>query len=64
VASTAPTLLHQIAAALTSFFAMLHELCERGITWVQALSELASELDSTYPAWRDLPSANAIGAAS
>jgi hypothetical protein len=59
-----PTILHQLAAALASLFAMLHELCERGMDWAHALSELASELDTTYPAWRDLPSANAIGAAS
>lgn len=59
--ATPPTILHQIAAALASLFAMLHELCERGMDWAYALSELASELDRTYPAWRDLPSASALG---
>lgn len=62
--TTPSTVLHQIAAALTSFFAMLHELCERGMDWAHALSGLASELDRTYPAWRDLPSAKALGMTS
>lgn len=59
-----PTILHQIAAALTSLFAMLHELCERGMDWAHALSRLATDLDGTYPAWRDLPSARALGMTS
>lgn len=58
-----PTLLHQIAAALVSFFAFLIEMCERGMDWAAALSGLISDLDSTYPAWRDLPSARALGVA-
>ncbi len=64
VFTTPPTLLHQLASALASFFAMLYDLCERGMGWAQALSELASELDSNFPAWRNLPSATALGIAS
>lgn len=59
-----PTLLHQIADTLASLFAFLHELCERGMDWAHALSELVSDLDRTYPTWRDLPSARALGVAS
>lgn len=58
-----PTLLHQIAAALASFFAFLIEMCERGMDWAAALSSLIDDLDSTHPAWRDLPSARALGVA-
>ncbi len=58
------TLLHQIAAALTSLFAFLHDLCERGMDWTAALSGLIEELDAAYPAWRDLPHASAVGVAS
>ncbi len=61
--TTPPTILHQVASALASLFSMLHDLCERGMDWAHALSELASELDSNFPAWRDLPSAKAIGGA-
>lgn len=59
-----PTILHQLASALASLFAMLHELCERGMTWADALSRLTSELDTAFPAWRDLPSARALGVGS
>lgn len=59
-----PTLLHQIAAALASIFAMLHELCERGMDWVAALSGLIEDLDRVYPEWRRLPHARALGVAS
>lgn len=59
-----PTLLHQIAAALTSLFSFLYELCERGMLWAEALSDLVADLDAAFPAWRNLPSANAIGVAS
>jgi hypothetical protein len=59
-----PTLLHQLAAALLSLFAMLHELCERGMQWAHAISNLATELDTTFPEWRSLPSAHAIGGRS
>lgn len=62
--TTPSTILHQVASALASLFAMLHDLCERGMDWAYALSELASELDSNFPAWRDLPSATALGVAS
>lgn len=58
-----PTLLHQIAAALESFFAFLYELCERGMDWVAALSGLIENLDSDYPEWRQLPNARALGVA-
>lgn len=64
VFTTPPTILHQVASALASLFAMLHDLCERGMDWAQALSELASELDTSFPAWRDLPGATALGIAS
>ena len=57
-----PTLLHQVAAALASLFSLLHELSERGLDWVRGLESLANDLDSTYPGWRDLPSAAPIGA--
>lgn len=57
-----PTLLHQVAAALASLFSLLHELSERGLDWVRGLEALANDLDSTYPDWRDLPSAAPIGA--
>ncbi len=64
VTFTAPTtLLHQIAAALESFFAFLYELCERGMDWVAALSGLIEDLDSDYPEWRQLPNARALGVA-
>lgn len=56
-----PTLLHQIAAALTSIFAMLHDLSERGMQWAHALSMLAADLDAIYPTWRDLDGAKAVG---
>ena len=56
-----PTVLHQIAAALASFFAFLHDLCERGMAWAGALSNLTAELDASFPTWRDLPSAGALG---
>lgn len=56
-----PTLLHQIIAALASFFAMLHDLCERGMDWVDALSGLTVDLDTAYPEWRSLPHAQALG---
>lgn len=59
--TTPPTVLHQIVAALASFFAMLSELCERGMDWVDGLSGLISDLDSTYPEWRSLPRARALG---
>lgn len=59
-----PTILHQLASALASLFAMLHELCERGMTWTDALSRLASELDTAFPTWRELPSARALGVGS
>lgn len=59
--TTPPTLLHQIAAALASLFAMLHALCERGMGWAHQLTILAADLDATYPDWRDLDSARAIG---
>ncbi len=59
-----PTLLHQLAAALASLFAMLHDLSERGMEWAHALSELITDLDTSFPAWRNLPNANAIGGAS
>lgn len=58
-----PTLLHQIAAALLSLFAMLHELCEIGMDWVAALSGLVDDLDIAYPSWRQLPHAGALGMA-
>lgn len=58
------TILHQVAAALASLFAFLFDLCERGIAWAHALSNLASDLDTAYPAWRELPSAKALGAGS
>jgi hypothetical protein len=64
VFQTPPTILHQVASALASFFAMLHALCERGMAWAHALSELASDLDTAYPAWRTLPSAKALGVGS
>lgn len=56
-----PTVLHQIAAALASFFAFLADLAERGMAWAGALSALSAELDDAYPAWRSLPSARALG---
>ena len=56
-----PTVLHQIAAALASFFAFLADLAERGMAWVEGLRALIGELDDAYPAWRDLPSARALG---
>lgn len=59
-----PTILHQLASALASLFTMLHELCERGMTWADALSRLASELDTAFPTWRELPSARALGVGS
>ena len=59
-----PTLLHQLAAALLSLFVMLHDLSERGMAWAHALVELAADLDASYPEWRALPSARAIGAAT
>lgn len=59
--TTPPTLLHQIAEALTSLFTMLHELCERGMDWAHQLMILAADLDATFPDWRDLDSARAIG---
>ena len=59
-----PTLLHQLAAALASLFAMLHDLSERGMEWAHALSDLITDLDTSFPAWRNLPNANAIGGAS
>lgn len=59
-----PTLLHQLAAALASLFAMLHDLSERGMEWAHALSELITDLDISFPDWRNLPNANAIGGAS
>ena len=59
-----PTLLHQIAAALESFFTFLYEMCERGMDWVTALSELIEDLDNGYPGWRQLPNARALGVAS
>lgn len=59
-----PTILHQIAAALVSLFAMLHDLCERGMNWVEAVSRLIQDLDSAYPAWRQLPNARALEVAS
>ncbi len=64
VTFTAPqTLLHQIAAALASFFAFLHDFAERGMAWTDALSHLITELDSAFPTWCELPSAHAIGVA-
>lgn len=57
-----PTILHQVAAALASLFSLLHELSERGLDWVRQLELLATDLDSTYPGWRDLRSAAPIGA--
>ena len=59
-----PALLHQLAAALASLYAMLHDLSERGMEWAHALSELITDLDTSFPAWRNLPNANAIGGAS
>lgn len=59
-----PTLLHQIAAALTSFFTFLHAMCERGMQWTAALSDLIADLDTAYPAWRNLPNAKAVGVES
>lgn len=59
-----PTLLHQIASALESLLAFLYDLCERGMDWVAALSGLIDDLDSTYPGWRNLPNARAVGVAS
>lgn len=59
--TTPPTLLHQIAAALASLFSMLHDLCERGMAWAHQLTILAADLDATYPAWRTLDSARALG---
>ena len=56
-----PTVLHQIAAALASFFAFLADLAERGAAWASALAALSTELDGAYPAWRSLPSARALG---
>ena len=56
-----PTVLHQIAAALVSFFAFLADLAERGMAWAGALSALSAELDDAYPAWRSLPSAQVLG---
>lgn len=58
-----PTLLHQIAAALTSFFAFLRDFAERGMAWTDALSRLITELDSAVPTWRELPSARVLGGA-
>lgn len=58
--SPPPTVLHQIAAALASFFAFLADLAERGMAWAAALAALSAELDGAYPAWRSLPSARAI----
>lgn len=55
-----PTVLHQIAAALASFFAFLADLAERGMAWAGALASLSTELDAAYPAWRDLPAARAL----
>ena len=55
------TVLHQIAAALASFFAFLADLAERGMAWASALAALSAELDVAYPAWRSLPTARAIG---
>lgn len=59
-----PTLLHQIAAALASFFAFLRDVGDRGVAWVAALSDLIADLDRAFPAWRDLPSARTQGARS
>lgn len=59
-----PTLLHQVAAALLSFFAMLHDLSERGMAWAHGLVELVADLDASFPEWRALPSAKPIGVAS
>lgn len=59
-----PTLLHQLAAALLSLFTMLFELCEHGMRWARGLADLASELDTSFPEWRTLPSAHAIGDAT
>lgn len=56
-----PTVLHQIVASLASFFTMLHELCGRGMDWVDGLSGLIADLDTAYPEWRSLPHAQAIG---
>jgi hypothetical protein len=56
-----PTILHQVAAALASFFTFLHHIAERGMAWSDALSRLITELDSAFPAWRELPSARALG---
>lgn len=55
-----PTVLHQIAAALASVFAFLTDLAERGAAWAGALAALTGELDDAYPAWRSLPSAQAL----
>ncbi len=59
-----PTLLHQLAAALRSFFSMLFELSEVGMGWARGLSALATDLDAAYPQWRELPSAQTIGRAT
>ncbi|MDQ3692161.1 MAG: HNH endonuclease [Chloroflexota bacterium] len=56
-----PTVLHQVAAALASFFAFLADMAERGMAWAGALLSLSAELDDAYPAWRSLPSARALG---
>lgn len=59
-----PTLLHQIAAAFSALFTFLYEMCERGMQWADALHDLVSDLDSAYPAWRNLPNASALCVAS
>ncbi len=56
-----PTALHQIVAALASFFVFEHAMSERGMDWVAALSGLIADLDTAYPEWRSLPHARALG---
>ncbi len=56
-----PTLLHQVAAALSSLFVFLRDVGERGPAWVAAISNLIADLDRAFPAWRNLPSARALG---
>lgn len=58
-----PTILHQLASALASLFAMLHDLSERGMSWADRLFDLIAALDARYPDWRAMPEANAIGVA-
>jgi len=56
-----PTALHQIVAALASYFVFQHAMSERGMDWVAALAGLIADLDTAYPEWRSLPNARALG---